>query len=86
MQLSDCLSLEDVVVDLAFNSEKDMLARLADLAAKRCKVLSAEIIHVLKDCEIYARRGSAAKLQEPTPSSAAWIKVVRTQGSGPVPL
>jgi hypothetical protein len=35
MQLSDYLSPEDVVVDLVFNSKRDVLARLAALAANR---------------------------------------------------
>lgn len=51
MQLSDYLSPEDVVIDLAFNSKKDMLARLADLASKRCKVPSSVIVHALRDRE-----------------------------------
>ncbi|MCB5204012.1 PTS sugar transporter subunit IIA [Neorhizobium sp. T786] len=51
MQLSDYLSPEDIVIDLAFNSKKDLLARLADLASKRCNLGRAGIAHALTDRE-----------------------------------
>ena len=47
MQLSDYLSLENVVLDLAASSKKDLLSKLADATSSRAGITKTETINAL---------------------------------------